>query len=274
MYKEIIKSAAIFSMLFAVSCAGESPETAKARQLYEAAEQAEQTGDIHTAIVCLDSLDTHCKNQTEWIKHSLQLRPKLIITEAKIQIDSLDKVVNTTRLKTDSITQGLTLVSLPSVDGFFVETAAYNPRFTDTTGLSPRVSPAGEFYLVSSLNPAGSAKHNRVALKIGDAEVSTDPVDYDGALNYRINNGEIITFSPSKSKALGQFAFDNRGQAGTLVFYAGDTPKKSIKLSQKQVDGIARMFDYSNLINQGRTASIEIERLNKRIELANQKLQK
>lgn len=259
-------------LLIVASCSGNDTEKVKAESLYESALTAQREGRPAEAIAILDSLDANYKSQTDIIRRSIDLRPSLIVDYGTQQLDSLDTAMALMKHEADSIGAKLTFVSLPSVDGYYAETSRHNPKFTDTTGISPRVSSEGEFYIVSSVNPSGSLHHSSVSLTVDGQTAVSGEVPYDGAVNYRYGNSELITFSPDKSAEIGRLAFEHRNSQAELKFIGDGGRTKTLRLSAAEVNGIATLYEYSVLVGESRTAAIEKERIQKKIELARSKV--
>lgn len=272
MYYAIDKYVGAVLVLLCVACKGTDPRTVEAQNLYDSAVQAADAGQYNRGLSLLDSLDNNYVEQTDVLRQSMELRPRLILGQGRIDIDSIDAYMAKSKITVDSMMNLLTLVSLPSVDGFFVETKSYSPSFTNTTGISPRVTQSGEFYIVSSVNTSGNLHHSSLSLVSDGATVTTDTVPYDSALNYRINNSETVTFSANRCGEFGKFASDHRNAPATLIFNGENGRKKTVKLSASDVNGIALLYDFSTLVNTNRTLAIERERLTKKIELAQSKI--
>lgn len=259
-------------LLMVASCSGNDAAKVEAESLYESALTAQRAGRPAEAIAFLDSLDANYKSQTEIIRKSIDLRPSLIIDYGTQQLDSLDTTIKLMKADADSIGAKLTFVSLPSVDGYYVETSRHNPKFTNTTGISPRVSSGGEFYLVSSVNPSGSLHHSSISLTIDGQTAVSGNVPYDGAVNYRYGNSELITFSSEKSAEIGRLAFEHRNSPAELKFIGDGGRTKTLRLSASEVSSMATLYEYSVLVANSRTAALEQERIQKKIELARSKV--
>lgn len=141
----------------------------------------------------------------------------------------------------------------------------------NTTGIEPRVSEIGQFYIVSSLNPSGGTHHEAVTLTAGGSSVSTPRVAYDGESNYRIGSGEVITFSPEQSDTIGYFASEilkNSPAAKATLSFIGAKGRKPVNLSANQLRAIANAYNYSKAIVRARDNQVERQRLEKTIEIA------
>lgn len=138
----------------------------------------------------------------------------------------------------------------------------------NTTGIEARVSEIGQFYIVSSANP--SLKHTAISVNGPAASATTPAVPYDGESNYRIDGGEVITFSPEQSDTIGAAVVRNLAANSsaplTLQFTGGKN--KSLKLSAAQAQGIANAYNYSAALIRARDNEVQHKRLEKTIEIA------
>ena len=150
------------------------------------------------------------------------------------------------------------------LEGYWVASEGYNPSFMSTTAIQGRVSEIGEFYIVSSAKP--SIGHTSISLSDGSASVSTPEVPYDGESNYRIDGGEIITFSPAQSDTIGQFALANTGKPLTLTFRGKSS--RQVKLPAVQTSALADAYAYARAISRARQLAVERQRLEATLQVA------
>lgn len=239
----------------------------EAQMLLESATQAIDAGNPQQALLFLDSIDSAYKNETEIIKESIRLRPTVMGCLISTQIADNDSLLAERTAELDSIGKIMKYVSIPQTDGYYVA-GEIDKSFTNSTGISARVSPAGEFYIVSSVNPASGLNHWSVSVIAGSDKATSDTVPYDGVLNYHINNSELISFSSAQSSMIGRTILDNRHNPVTICFNGQKGKQKSISLSSQQVDAIATAMRYSELVNEVRTCTLERERLEKKLQMA------
>lgn len=275
MLKDVRLLAASCLAVVMASCAGgNSPEKIKATALLDEARASFDGGDPDKAIQLLDSLDANYKGETEILRQGMALRPRVMERQTLDMIALNDTMMGIERHTLDSIAALMIKVEVPGAEGYYVARSAYDPRFMDHTGVSGRVSYIGQFYLVSSLNPAGGLRHWSVTASSGGRSVTTDTVPYDGALNYRINNSEVITFSPATSDSIGRLINENRLSPVSISLNGQNGNSSSYAMTAQAIDGIATAYDYARLINSLRSRTIEAEHLQKRLELARSQMSK
>ncbi|MDE6085607.1 MAG: hypothetical protein K2G40_04315, partial [Muribaculaceae bacterium] len=195
-----------------------------------------------------------------------KLRPNVIINDSELAINNINDSI--------SILEGMYNELLPRmkkvsdarlVEPYYTAASIYNPNFMETTGIQPRVSDIGQFYLVSSVNGLG-LKHTGMSLSGGGELATAGPVPFDGEMNYRINGGEVITYSPEQSEAIGALAARHPEEAMTVTLTGGKN--KNLKLSAKEVRAIADCYNFSKAIVDARQLAFERERLNRQVEIA------
>lgn len=251
--------------IMAVSC-GESESTRAARTLYEQAESLNLQGQPTDAIAMLDSLKNAYPAETEWQRAAMKLRPTLIVNEAEQRIVAIDDSIVKLEQRYTSLLPTMKRVDDPRlVEPYRVDAATYNPDFLKTTGVQPRVDEIGQLYFVSSVN-GENLKHTGFTLVCDGESVAVGPVPYDGELNYRINNSEVITYSPDQSASAAQLATDHQGGQASILLTGVKT--KTIKLSPKQLQAIVNCYMFSQSIIEARQLAFEKEKLSRQIEIA------
>lgn len=251
--------------LLLASCSGSKNADPQAQALLDGANQAFTAADYTLATSLLDSLQKTFPGEIALQKEAMALRPKVIEKATLLQISTNDSLTALCHLTADQMKGKLKWVKEPQmVEGFYVASGSYNPSFMNSTGIQGRVSEIGEFYIVSSARPA--VGHTSIALSAGSASAATPAVPYDGESNYRIDGGEVITFSPQQSDTIGQFALANTGRPLTLSFRGKRTSVR--KLSADQVTDIADAYAYASAITQARRLAAERQRLEATLQVA------
>lgn len=267
------------SCLVALMCAcGGKQENPQARELLDNANAAFEQQDYALATTLLDSLQKTFPSELGIQRESMALRPKVIEQTAVLQLQQLDSLDAADTSTLTALKPALKWVKTPGmIEGYWIDAKAYNPNFMNTTGIEARVNEIGQFYIVSSVNPAGNLKHTSVTLKIGSESVTTQTVPYDGESNYRLGGGEVITFSPEQSDTIGFTAMQamnaNPSATGTLIFN-GAKNTKSIRLNAAQTAAIANAYRYSSAVIRARDNQVQRQKLNRTIEIARQQAAK
>lgn len=245
---------------------------AEAQIAFDRAQNALNDGKPEECIELLDSLDKKFADKAGIIKESIKLRPKALMQITVADIAAADSAVNSNKVLLDSLKPLMTQVNVPGTEGYMLKLSMFDSEFMNKTGVSPRVSENGEFYIVSSVNPAGGLQHWSVSAVVGDMIATTDTVPYDGTLNFRTNNSEVITFTPNASRGIGELVAANSGMPVKILFNGQNGRTHSISLNGGQIDGIATAYRYAEAVNSMRNATIELQRLNARLEKLQQQV--
>jgi hypothetical protein len=259
------------------ACGGKQ-ENPEARELLDNANAAFEQQDYALATTLLDSLQKTFPSELGIQRESMALRPKVIEQTTVLQLQQLDSLDAADTSTLTALKPALKWVKTPGmIEGYWIDAKAYNPNFMNTTGIEARVNEIGQFYIVSSVNPAGNLKHTSVTLKTGSESVTTQTVPYDGESNYRLGGGEVITFSPEQSDTIGFTAMQavnaNPSATGTLIFN-GAKNTKSIRLNAAQTAAIANAYRYSSAVIRARDNQVQRQKLNRTIEIARQQAAK
>lgn len=254
--------------LLLASCS-EQKEDPQARALLTEATQAFEAKDYNRATILLDSLQKAYISEMGIQREGMMLRPKVIEQLSLLQIAAIDSTNIADNAAMENIKPLLKWVKTPGmIEGYWTDAKSYNPSFMNTTGIEARVSEIGQFYIVSSANP--SLKHTAISVNGPAASATTPAVPYDGESNYRIDGGEVITFSPEQSDTIGAAVVRNLAANSsaplTLQFTGGKN--KSLKLSAAQAQGIANAYNYSAALIRARDNEVQHKRLEKTIEIA------
>lgn len=226
--------------------------------------------DPSLSISLLDSLARNYPAETALIKEGIALRPQAIENETRVQIAKADSLLAGKKKEIETLRQQLRWVKEPRmVDGFYVAKSAYNPEFMNTTDIQARVSDIGRFYVVSSANPG--IGHTSVTLTDGVSAATTAAVTPDGESNYRLGGGEVITFSPEQSDTLGAYAATT---PKALKLRFNGRKQQTRQLSPERVEAIAVAYRYSKAVEAARNTDIELQRLNKQLEIARSQQQR
>lgn len=257
-------------------CSSKS-ENPDARNLLAMAENDFSSGNYASSIVLLDSLQKTFPAETALQRVAMAMRPKVIEAEATKALVAVDSTYNADIETLKSLKTQLKWIKTPGmIEGYWIAPEVYRSDFMNTTGIEARVSEIGEFYIVSSVNPAGNLKHQSIGLKTSAGNARTQNVAYDGESNYRIGGAEVITFSPAQSDTIGMVARNaveaNQAAGASVIFY-GVKGEKSVKISPAVLKGIGKAYAYSAATIRARDLQVERERLNRTIEIARRQQQ-
>ena len=256
------------------SSKSENPDT---RNLLTMAENDFGSGNYASSIALLDSLQKTFPAETALQREAMAMRPKVIEAEATKALAAVDSTYNADIETLKSLKTQMKWIKTPGmIEGYWIAPELYRPDFMNTTGIEARVSEIGEFYIVSSVNPAGNLKHQSIGLKTSAGNARTQNVAYDGESNYRIGGAEVITFSPAQSDTIGVIARNavaaNQVAGASVIFY-GVRGEKSVKISPAVLKGVGKAYAYSAATIRARDLQVERERLNRTIEIARRQQQ-
>lgn len=257
-------------------CSSKS-ENPDARNLLAKAENDFNSGNYASSIALLDSLQKTFPAETALQREAMAMRPKVIEAEATKALAAVDSTYNADIETLKSLKTQLKWIKTPGmIEGYWIAPEVYRSDFMNTTGIEARVSEIGEFYIVSSVNPAGNLKHQSIGLKTSAGNARTQNVAYDGESNNRIGGAEVITFSPAQSDTIGMVARNaveaNQAAGASVIFY-GVKGEKSVKISPAVLKGIGKAYAYSAATIRARDLQVERERLNRTIEIARRQQQ-
>lgn len=257
-------------------CSSKS-ENPDARNLLAMAENDFNSGNYASSIALLDSLQQTFPAETALQREAMAMRPKVIEAEATKALAAVDSTYNADIETLKSLKTQLKWIKTPGmIEGYWIAPEVYRSDFMNTTGIEARVSEIGEFYIVSSVNPAGNLKHQSIGLKTSAGNARTQNVAYDGESNYRIGGAEVITFSPAQSDTIGMVARNaveaNQAAGASVIFY-GVKGEKAVKISPAVLKGIGKAYAYSVATIRARDLQVERERLNRTIEIARRQQQ-
>lgn len=256
------------SLFILPGCGSSQQENNDGQVALQRAEAMLNQGDPDGCIVLLDSVDGAFASQPEVLRASMALRPRAIEQAARRDILTVDSIIAQATLSVDSLRPMFTHIDVRGTDGYDIAIVAQDESFMNKTGIQGRVSEFGEFYIVSSVCPAGKLQHWSLTANVDGLMASTDTVPYDGALNYRINNGEVVTFSVKGSDAIGELISQHQSSPVTIIFNGQEGKTKNMTLTANQASGIATAYTYAQAISSLRMATIEKQRLEQRIAVA------
>lgn len=259
------------ALVLTASCSG-NKENPEAVALLDSASAAYEQGRLDDSSALLDSLQKLFPGEISVQRRAMVLRPQVIEKQAMAQIAAIDSMTAADNACMERLKPLMKWVKTPGmIEGYYTDSKTYNPSFMNATGIEPRVSEIGQFYIVSSLNPSGGTHHVAVSLTGAGKTVSTPDVPYDGESNYRIGSGEVITFSPEQSDTIGKFASELASvtpAAKVTLSFVGAKGKKPVSLTSAQVTAIANAYNYSRAIIEARDNQVQRQRLEKTIEIA------
>lgn len=266
MYNEVIKHIGKIIMLSAplllASCG--SGDTDKAKSLLDEAQNAYKAGNYALCLELTDSLKKAYPKEIEVRREAMHLTA--VATEGKIlrELETADSISAVLGALGDSLQQYVKFVSNP-IEGYYIAKGTDPMSFTGKTGLQARMTPNGDFYLMSSLK-GRSVKSTSITVSANGKEATTATVAHDGERNDRSMGAEVITFMGAECDTVGKFISENVGSPITLTFNGQSS--YSQPLTSAQAEEIAQLYDYATTIRKFKLATLDKERLTKSLDLA------
>lgn len=264
MYKGASKFIALSTILFA-ACGGGS-EANEADSLVTRADSAVAAGNYTLATELLDTLKSQYPTEIKALREGMNIRARANEGLIKDELQTTDSLEAVCSYRIDSLSQYFTLVNNPElVEGYYVIKEYATSSLFDRSGLEARITPEGQFYMISSL--AGSpVKHTSVTVTVGGESASSSSVAYDGDRNYRSGNTEMITFISSECDSIGKLLSKYQGKPVRITFTGARST--SMQLPQNDAKSIALAYNYSEAITTSRKLAAKKELLDKQLILA------
>ncbi len=261
MLKEASKLALVALILTA--CGGENPDKAAADTLMAEAATALDRGDYQQAELLLDSLSATYPKQIEAGRAALGLRPKVMERKTEQEITDLQVQIIAASAYVDSVRAMFT--SVPSSKDVFEPYIIHKDvpaNWRDKNTAVARLSPSGEFYVISSLG--GSFNHNAIELSGKGLSAATAPVKVDTTDKL---SRESRRFSAEAADPVGQLALQLDGSTATVAF-TGGKKAPSANLSAKEVHAMADTYRLSRAMQTIAAGNRRLEQLKAKLQLA------
>jgi hypothetical protein len=241
---------------------GDNPASA----LYISADSAYNAGNYTKAIELLDTLKNRYPNEVATQRMAMHLRPQAVEKQTINEMQQTDSLRAYYTHVQDSLMQYFTLVNDPKlVEGYYVAKGINSRNLFNTTAAEARISPDGEFYMISSLT-ARPVKHTSIAIKCGSDEVSSSTVAYDGDRNYRSGGTEMITFVGSECDTIGKYLVAHPDIPATLIFKGASNYSMPLPAADRLA--IVRTYSLANAIAETKRLELRREFLDKQLQLA------
>lgn len=259
--RSLVSALAALSIL--ASCSG-SGDKAKAEALLAEATAAYDARNYAGAITLTDSIKSAYPAEIDVRRQALHLATRATegLTVQKLQ--EADSLVAVLGVRGDSLQRLVKFVKNP-IEGYYTGASTDPESVGAVNGLQARISPDGDFYIISSLK-GKPAKSTSVTVSCNGESASTASVPHDGERNDRSMGAEIITFMGAECDSLGRFINKHRATPMTLTFNGSSS--HSMPLPAIQASEIATLYDYATTLRQAKLASIEKERLTRMLDIA------
>ncbi|MCM1021512.1 MAG: hypothetical protein NC343_04360 [Muribaculum sp.] len=254
------------SMLF--GCSGKS-NSDLAMELLQQADTAIAIADYNYALQLLDTLKAKYPEEINIQRCAMHMRPMAIEGVSISQLEETDSLQALYAFKTDSLMSYFKLVhdaELGADYDYYIAKELKNAEIFGKTGLQGRVSPSGEFTLISSLTGPG-VKHTKITLSAADGQtVETATIAYDGERNYRSSGTESITFIQAECDTIGQFLVEHPQQKMKLNFVGSKSYSMALPLPDRR--SIELAWQLAECINKKNKLAQQRQLLERQLALA------
>lgn len=266
MLKEVSKYLLLPALLLLGACSGADADRDAADGLVAEASAALDRGDFAGAEALLDSLSATYPKQIEAGRAALALRPKVIVRKTEQEIVDLQALLQYTGAYVDSLAAGFKTVPA-SNDVFepYIISKDVPDNWRERNTAVARLTPAGEFYVISSVATT-TARHTALRLTgEGGASVTSGTVPFDAT--DRLSR-ESVRFAAGRADTLGVFAMQMDGRGPLTLEFVGGKPAPKATLSPKEVHAMADTWRLGSAMQTVRGGAARLEQLKAKLQLA------
>lgn len=256
-------TAGLVSLPILFSCSG-NDDKAKAQALLDSATEAYDSGDYALTLSLADSLKSAYPAEIDMRRQALHLSTRATEGLTLQRLERTDSLLAVLGVRGDSLRRLLRYVNNP-IEGYYVGINAKDGGIVGSNGLQARISPEGDFYMISSLK-AKPVKSTSVTVSCNGQSASTATVAHDGERNDRSMGAEVITYIGAECDSLGHFIAIHCNEPLTLTFNGSST--YSMPMPQAQVKEIATLYEYSTTMRHAKVASLEKEKLSRALDIS------
>lgn len=255
--------AVIISLLSLNSCSGNG-DKAKAQALLDSATEAFESGDYTKALELTDSLRSAYPSEIDIRREALHLSTRATEGITLRRLETADSLLAVLGARGDSLSHLVRFVENP-IEGYYVAGNDKDGNIVGSNGLQARLSPSGDFYMISSLK-SRQVKSTSVTVSCNGQSATTATIAHDGERNDRSMGAEIITFMAPECDSVANFIARHSTLPLTLTFNGASS--YSIPMPKPQAQNIATLYDYAVTLRRAKMASLEKEKLSRAIDIS------
>lgn len=247
------------------SCSNADKENAQA--LLTQTEQQIEQKNYRDAIILLDTLNSRYPAQTQLRREGLRLRAVAMEGIAIDSIEAADRDLAVATLRLDSIRPLFKhITSSVGLDGYFIPQEATDQVMT-STGISPRVSEKGYFYLVA--NVQGKAIGLKaVSFVDGAGEITSSEISASRVVS--VEGSETASFNPEDLEGVGEWLAQH--SSATKCVLKGSKSNVNVKLTAKERNQLVACYQFACALQSQRLASIHREKYERMLATARDQL--
>lgn len=264
---KMILSACLAGLITTYGCNSQDAKMRQqAKEMYTQAENAFQSRDYQLASELLDTLAARYPKAVEVQREAMHLRPMVIEGKTIREIESCDSLIAALQMEKAAMDSRFTFVNNPQlVEGYYLSKAQPTGNLFASNGIEARISPDGEFYMLSSVT-GRNIKHTSITLTADSESITSEVVSYDGERNYRSGANEMITYNGPKCDSIGMFVASHPASA-IIVTYNGAGSFR-LPLSPSQRDAIRETYEMASIMSQLASSRRKREYLDRQLMLA------
>lgn len=250
-------------LLFA-ACGNNNQDRELADSLVAEASTALDRGDFDRASELLDTLSARYPHEVEAGRNALKLRPRIMERKTAQEIIELQTLMAATSQYVDSISRMFHSVkrSEEQLEPYLIHKDVPSNWRERNTAIA-RLSPSGEFYVISSL--AGrTTKHTAISFTADGITVTSGTVPFDPESSL---SRESVRFAAGKADTLGVFAMQMDGNPLRLDFVGGKKAP-SVTLSAKETHAIADTWRLSRALSTIAPSGRRLEQLKAKLQVS------
>ncbi len=248
-----------------VSCSDKERDGAS--RLVSEADAAIENRNFSGAITLLDTLNTRYPSQTEIRRKALRLRAQAMEGIAIDSIQSADAALAEATIRREELDTHFRHVdSNVGLEGYFIPKGAPEKVMT-TTGIQPRVSEKGFFYIVANVQGRSIGLSS---IEFVDGATSVSSAEISPARVIKVEGSESASFNPEDLEGVGEWLSVHPG-ASKLVL-KGSKGSVNVKVDDKMRTQLAECFTYSKALQSQRLASLHREKYERMLATARDQL--
>lgn len=252
------------SALGVLSSCGPSAEERAAAELLGQAEGLYDMKEYQSAIDSIKALNERYPKFADIRKSGLRIQAQATESLVKDSIEAIEPVLAESTLRCDSL-QGLfteVKASAEGIDGYYVPKSTGTSTGMDATGIQPRVSTEGYFYLAANIS-GRTVGLNRLKISAGNESWTSQPVSATRILT--VEGSEIASLSPEEVAGLGPW-LAGHGAKGLKGTFEGSRGTVSFAVSPALRERIMLCEEYATALQTKRSASIQREKLERKLQ--------
>lgn len=253
---------AISAILIAsLSSCNKSSDKEAATAMLSRADSLLKIGEFKEASLAIDAIDSLYPGAVDIRRQAMNLKPRIAEGIFGAELSATDSLCAVNQLRMTQLQSRFTKVN-NEIEPYYIIKGV-----SAASGLSPRLSPDGMLYIISTL-ASPKIGHTSIAVNSADgASASTSTVPRDGERNSIIDGAETVVFIGSDADTVGSFVYSHLANPLTLI-YKGASREQRVSLDNSQASAIATAYEYARLIREAKVLNLRKEALERKLAVA------